>query len=154
MQAACNDSLPADIAVCVAAVADWHVANETTSKVKKNGGAPPTLNLVENPDILAGLCAQGNLRPELVVGFAAETDHVVDYARAKRDRKGCDWIVANDVSPSTGIMGGDNNTVHLITADGVEDWAEGSKDTVGMQLAQRIADHFADTAPETGAGDA
>jgi phosphopantothenoylcysteine decarboxylase / phosphopantothenate---cysteine ligase len=146
MQVACQDSLPADIAVCVAAVADWHIANEVTKKVKKNGGAPPTLELVENPDILAGLCAPGNARPSLVVGFAAETNNVVEYAQAKRARKGCDWIVANDVSPDTGIMGGANNTVHLITEDTVEDWAEGSKEDVGHQLAQRIANHFAEQA--------
>ena len=144
MQAACAESLPADIAVCVAAVADWHVANETTSKVKKNGGGPPSLELVENPDILAGLCQPGNLRPELVIGFAAETDNVVEYAQAKRIRKGCDWIVANDVSPHTGIMGGANNTVHLITEDAVEDWPEGTKEGIGFELAQRIAGHFTD----------
>ena len=144
MQAACAESLPADIAVCVAAVADWHVANETTNKVKKNGGGPPTLELVENPDILAGLCQPGNLRPELVVGFAAETDNVVEYAQAKRIRKGCDWIVANDVSHHTGIMGGANNTVHLITEGAVEDWAEGTKEDIGIQLALRIAGHFTD----------
>jgi phosphopantothenoylcysteine decarboxylase/phosphopantothenate--cysteine ligase len=148
MQTACQESLPADIAVCVAAVGDWHVANETTSKVKKNGGAPPALDLVENPDILAGLCKPGNLRPDLVVGFAAETDNVVDYATAKRERKGCDWIVANDVSPATGIMGGANNTVHLISDGPVEDWPEGTKEDIGLQLAQRIARHFeAETKP-------
>ena len=151
MQAACQDSLPADIAVCVAAVADWHVANAATIKVKKNGGAPPELELIENPDILAGLCAAGNQRPDLVIGFAAETDHVVEYATAKRQRKGCDWIIANDVSPATGIMGGANNTVHLISDGAVEDWPEGTKEDIGRQLAQRIAQHFdALSGPQSG----
>lgn len=142
MEAACHSALPADIAVCVAAVADWRVDSEAQSKVKKDGGAPPSLNLVENPDILAGLCKAGNKRPGLVIGFAAETDNVVDYATAKRKCKDCDWIVANDVSPATGIMGGENNRVHLITEQGCEDWDEGAKDDVARQLADRIAAHF------------
>jgi phosphopantothenoylcysteine decarboxylase/phosphopantothenate--cysteine ligase len=142
MLAACEAALPADVAVCVAAVADWRMADDTRQKIKKNGGAPPALKLVENPDILAGLSARANDRPRLVVGFAAETQNVVAYAQAKRAKKHCDWIVANDVSPATGIMGGDDNTVHLVTADTVEDWPPASKSAVAERLARRIADHL------------
>ncbi len=142
MLAACEAALPADVAVCVAAVADWRIADDTGQKIKKNGGGPPTLKLVENPDILAGLSARANDRPRLVVGFAAETQNVVAYAQAKRAKKNCDWIVANDVSPTTGIMGGDDNTVHLVTAGSVEDWPPASKSAVAERLARRIADHL------------
>jgi phosphopantothenoylcysteine decarboxylase/phosphopantothenate--cysteine ligase len=146
MLAACEAALPADAAVCVAAVADWRTADDMRQKMKKTGGGPPTLNLVENPDILASLSARANDRPRLVVGFAAETQNVIAYAQAKRARKGCDWIVANDVSPATGIMGGDDNTVHLVTADGVEDWPPASKSAVAERLARRIADHLREPA--------
>jgi phosphopantothenoylcysteine decarboxylase/phosphopantothenate--cysteine ligase len=140
MLAACQDALPADIAVCAAAVADWRVASAASGKIKKvPGSAPPTLELVPNPDILATLSAPGVQRPRLVVGFAAETDDLMTNAQAKRVRKGCDWIVANDVSPETGIMGGAENAVHLITADGVEDWPRLAKDEVARRLATRIA---------------
>ena len=144
MLAACQDALPAEIAVCAAAVADWRVASAASGKIKKTpGAAPPTLELVPNPDILATLSAPGPRRPALVVGFAAETDDLMANAQAKRVRKGCDWIVANDVSPETGIMGGVENAVHLITADGVEDWPRLAKDEVARRLAARIAEALA-----------
>ncbi len=142
MLAACEDSLPADIAVCAAAVADWRAATEAGQKVKKSGKQPPALKLVENPDILASLSTAGNRRPGLVVGFAAETETVIAHARAKLARKGCDWIVANDVSAATGTFGGATNTVHLIRGDLVEDWPSMSKQAVGDKLAVAIAEHF------------
>ncbi len=142
MLAACEAALPADIAVCAAAVADWRVAEEAAQKVKKGGKAAPALKLVENPDILATLSGAGNRRPALVVGFAAETESVVKHGQAKLARKGCDWIVANDVSAATGTFGGDANTVHLIRTDGVEDWPAMSKQSVGDRLAAAIADHL------------
>ena len=143
MLAAVEAALPADIAVCAAAVADWRTADAPDQKIKKQAGsAPPALNMVENPDILARLAAAANTRPALVIGFAAETENVIDNARAKRERKGCDWIVANDVSPETGTFSGDDNTVHLITADGDEDWPRMSKTGVAEQLAGRIAQYF------------
>lgn len=146
MLKACQAALPADIAVCAAAVADWRPAEARDAKIKKDGTAPPPLAMAENPDILATLSAGGNRRPVLVVGFAAETNSVVDNATAKRTKKGCDWIVANDVSPETGTFGGDHNTVHLVTADGVEDWPRLSKAEVAARLAERIARRFADPA--------
>ena len=143
MLAACEAALPADVAVCAAAVADWRVADASASKLKKQPGAPPpALHLVPNPDILATL-SQGPLRPRLVVGFAAETDDVLAHAAAKRARKGCDWIVANDVRPETGIMGGGDNEVHLLTAEGAEAWPRLPKAEVARRLAQRIADALA-----------
>ena len=142
MLAACENALPADIAVFAAAVADWRVATAAEQKMKRDGsGAPPALPLVENPDILATISKHPS-RPALVVGFAAETETVVAHATAKRARKGCDWIVANDVSPATGTFGGDANTVHLIHADGAEDWPTLSKDAVAARLAARIGEHF------------
>lgn len=143
MLAASQAALPADIAVCAAAVADWKVAKAVGAKIKKTPGAPPpAIALVPNPDILATLAAPGSGRPRLVIGFAAETEDVVANAIAKRTRKGCDWIVANDVSPGTGTFGGDKNTVHLITGDGAEAWPTQSKDAVAARLAARIAQHF------------
>ena len=143
MLAAVQSTLPADIAVMAAAVADWHVTNAGDAKFKKDiTGAAPALTFAENPDILATV-AQGDLRPRLVVGFAAETDAVTANATAKRARKGCDWIVANDVSPATGIMGGTENAVTLITADGSEDWPRLTKDETARRLARRIAEAFA-----------
>ena len=139
MLAASQAALPADIAVCAAAVADWRVAEAAGHKVKKTGGAPPTLALVENPDILATLSAAGPARPRLVVGFAAETRDVVVQATEKRRRKGCDWIVANDVAPETGTFGGSANTIHLIDDTGVESWPTLTKQAVAERLAQRIA---------------
>ena len=129
-------ALPADAAVMVAAVADWRV-EAAGQKVKKDGGAAPALTLVENPDILASVAAAPN-RPALVVGFAAETEHVIDHAVAKRARKRADWIVANDVSSD--VFGGEANSIHLVTADGVESWERMGKDAVARGLAQRIAD--------------
>jgi phosphopantothenoylcysteine decarboxylase/phosphopantothenate--cysteine ligase len=142
MLAACTASLPVEIAVCAAAVADWRTADRRNQKLKKNGKLP-TLELVENPDILATLSARGAHRPALVVGFAAETENVVANATAKRKKKGCDWIVANDVSSATGTFGGDANTVHLIDETGAEDWPKLSKDEVAGRLAQRIAARLA-----------
>ena len=140
MLAACEAALPAEVAVCAAAVADWHVAEVSAQKIKKDGGNNgPALTLIPNPDILATLSQSGSRRPRLVVGFAAETERVVEQAQAKRRRKGCDWIVANDVSPATGIMGGEANEVHLVTADGTEAWPRMAKAEVASRLAERIA---------------
>ncbi|MDR3537244.1 MAG: phosphopantothenoylcysteine decarboxylase, partial [Acetobacteraceae bacterium] len=141
MLAACEAALPADVAVFAAAVADWRVANAAGGKIKKRPGtAPPALELVPNPDILATIAADGPRRPRLVVGFAAETDDLLANAQAKRVRKNADWIVANDVSPATGIMGGVENAVHLVTAAGVEDWPRLPKDEVARRIAGRIAE--------------
>lgn len=132
---------PAEVAVFAAAVADWRVENASSSKMKKDGsGVFPALEFAENPDILAGVSQMGEGRPGLVVGFAAETDDVVANATAKRLRKGCDWIVANDVSPATGIMGGDENAIVLIDGDGADVWPRLPKAEVARRLAQRIAD--------------
>ncbi|PWK59341.1 bifunctional phosphopantothenoylcysteine decarboxylase/phosphopantothenate--cysteine ligase CoaBC [Roseicyclus mahoneyensis] len=133
-------TLPVDAAVFAAAVADWRVANAAGQKMKKDGtGTLPMLEFAENPDILAGVAQMGAGRPRLVVGFAAETETVEAHATAKRARKGCDWIVANDVSPGTGIMGGSENAVVLITADGAEVWPRMAKPEVARRLAARIA---------------
>jgi phosphopantothenoylcysteine decarboxylase/phosphopantothenate--cysteine ligase len=129
----------ADAAVFAAAVADWHVANAGNSKIKKDGKGLPSLDFAENPDILATVSQMKDGRPKLVVGFAAETDDVIANATAKRLRKQCDWIVANDVSPQTGIMGGTENAVTLISDSGAESWPRMSKDAVAAQLADRIA---------------
>jgi len=137
MAAAVAAAMPADVAVMVAAVADWHVA-PLDQKLKKTG-SPPVLTLVENPDILARVSV-GDDRPRLVVGFAAETERVIDHAVAKRSRKGCDWILANDVSGD--VMGGADNSVHLVTATGVESWETMTKDDVAIRLARRIADEL------------
>lgn len=137
-------ALPADAAVFAAAVADWRVANPAAQKMKKDGtGAPPSLDFAENPDILARVSQMGAGRPRLVVGFAAETETVVAHATAKRARKGCDWIVANDVSPETGIMGGAENAVTLMTAQGAESWPRLPKVEVARRLALRIAEALA-----------
>lgn len=130
----------ADAAVFAAAVADWHVVNAGDSKIKKDGSGLPTLEFAENPDILATVSQMKDGRPRLVVGFAAETDDVIAHATAKRERKGCDWIVANDVSPETGIMGGTENAVTLISDAGADSWPRMTKDQVARQLAQRIAE--------------
>jgi len=137
---ACRAALPADVAVFAAAVADWHVASMASGKIKKvPGAAPPALELVANPDILATIAEAGPRRPRLVIGFAAETDDLMANAGAKRKRKNADWIIANDVSAANGIMGGEDNKVHLITTDGVEDWPRLAKQEVARRLAQRIA---------------
>jgi phosphopantothenoylcysteine decarboxylase/phosphopantothenate--cysteine ligase len=137
-------ALPADIAIFAAAVADWRVANAGEQKLKKTGAGMPPLQLVENPDILATISKLTDKRPGLVIGFAAETEHLIDNAKAKLARKGCDWIVANDVSPATGVMGGDRNTVHLLTRDGngidVDSWPVMTKEEVATVLVAHIAD--------------
>lgn len=140
MQAAVSAGLPAVCVVCAAAVADWHIVGASEQKIKKGKNGLPELKFAENPDILAGVAQMGEGRPQLVVGFAAETEKLVEHARAKRLRKGCDWILANDVSPSTGIMGGTENDVVLITDAGEEDWPRMSKDAVARKLAARIAE--------------
>jgi phosphopantothenoylcysteine decarboxylase/phosphopantothenate--cysteine ligase len=138
---ACQSALPADIAVFAAAVADWRVEQASAGKIKKQPGAePPALRLVPNPDILATIAADGPMRPRLVIGFAAETDDLMTNARAKLRRKNADWIVANDVSPGTGIMGGAQNAVHLVSATGIEEWPRMDKDEVARRLAQRVAE--------------
>jgi phosphopantothenoylcysteine decarboxylase/phosphopantothenate--cysteine ligase len=132
--------LPVDVAVFAAAVADWRVATAGEQKIKKTaGGKAPELTLVENPDILSTIAHHKSKRPQLVVGFAAETEHVEANAKAKLARKGCDWILANDVSPQTGIMGGDSNTIELVTRSGVEAWPPQSKEAVARMLVERIA---------------
>ncbi len=141
MRAAVQSALPAAAAVMAAAVADWRVVNAAGAKIKKDGaGKLPVLEFAENPDILAQVAQLTSGRPKLVVGFAAETNEIEIYAAAKRLRKGCDWIVANDVSPGTGIMGGTENAVTVITDMGVENWPRMGKDAVARKLAQRIAD--------------
>lgn len=135
---ACRAALPADVVVCAAAVADWRVEAAPQKLKKVEGGGLPALSLAENPDILATV-SQLAERPRLVVGFAAETEKVIEHATAKRARKGCDWICANDVSPATGTFGGDANTIHLVTADGVESWPAQSKQAAAEMLAARIA---------------
>jgi phosphopantothenoylcysteine decarboxylase/phosphopantothenate--cysteine ligase len=136
-------ALPVDIAIFAAAVADWRVANEGEQKLKKTAAGMPPLQLVENPDILATIAKLQDKRPPLVIGFAAETENLIDNAKAKLARKGCDWIVANDVSPATGIMGGDRNTVHLLTRDGaeiqVDSWPAMTKEQVAAALVSRFA---------------
>lgn len=143
MLSATQKALPADAAIFAAAVADWHVLGEKSSKIKKRDGQTgPDLEFEENPDILRTVAQMNTGRPQIVVGFAAETDDVLANGKAKRDRKGCDWIVINDVRPETGIMGGSDNDVTLITADGSEDWPRMSKISVGQKLAARIADEL------------
>jgi len=139
MLEAVEKALPADVAVFAAAVADWRTEQPSESKIKKQQGRTPTLKLVENPDILSSIAHRKSARPRLVIGFAAETDRVIANAKAKLARKGCDWILANDVSPQTGIMGGDANTIHLITDNSVESWPPQSKDDVARALVERIA---------------
>ncbi len=140
MLEAVEAALPADIAVMAAAVADWRAAAESGGKIKKDGsGRPPALSLTENPDILATIGRHHTLRPALVVGFAAETDDLIANARKKLQAKGADWILANDVSPHSGIMGGEENAVHLISRAGIEDWPRMAKSDVARRLVERIA---------------
>lgn len=139
MRDAVAAALPADIFIAAAAVADWRAEGEAREKIKKGAKGPPSIALVENPDILATVSKMKKGRPPLVVGFAAETEKVIEHAKAKLARKGCDLIVANDVSPASGVMGGERNTVHLIGADGVESWPEMNKNDV----ARRLVAHFA-----------
>ena len=142
MKEAVEASLPVDAAVFAAAVADWRVTSASDRKLKKTKDGLPELEFSENPDILRGVSAMEQGRPPLVVGFAAETNDVIENATAKRLRKGCDWIVANDVSPKTGIMGGSENAVTLISAEGAEDWPRMSKEAVATGLAARIAEEI------------
>ena len=142
MLEACKSALPVNVAVCAAAVSDWRPAKAQAQKLKKTGTAPPGLDLIQNPDILATIAQAGNRRPRLVIGFAAETNNVIEHATAKRESKGCDWILANDVSRETGTFGGDENTIHLIDASGVEDWPRMSKTDVAKRIAERIAATF------------
>jgi len=148
---ACSARLPVTVLVCTAAVADWRVDNESAGKPKKRGGAPPVLRLVENPDILATLSRPGPDRPRLCVGFAAETEDVIEQATAKRARKGCDWILANDVSPANavpGVFGGDSNRVTLITPSAIEPWPLLTKVEIAGRLAARIAAHLGCLPPD------
>jgi phosphopantothenoylcysteine decarboxylase/phosphopantothenate--cysteine ligase len=147
MLAACEAALPVDVAVMAAAVADWRVETAGRHKLKKDGAGPPVLRLTENPDILASIAQRGNDRPALVIGFAAETDDVIENAHAKRLRKRCDWILANDVSPGTGTFGGDRNTIHLVDGVGIEDWPVMTKREVAQRLAERIARHLGAPSP-------
>lgn len=142
MKAAVEAALPADIAIFAAAVADWHVENAGDSKIKKDGKGLPEINFAENPDILASVSQLKKGRPNLVIGFAAETDDVIANATAKRKRKGCDWIVANDVSPETGIMGGDENDITLISEETTENWPRMSKTQVANRLVNAIIEQM------------
>jgi len=144
MLAACQNALPADVAICAAAVADWGVRDVQQQKIKKQAGGLPELQLTENPDILKILGNTKDRRPALVIGFAAETENIIDHARDKLKSKGCDWILANDVAIKDGIsvMGGDDNRVTFITAGGAEEWAPSHKDEVAKRLAQKIQNYF------------
>ncbi|MCB1510838.1 MAG: bifunctional phosphopantothenoylcysteine decarboxylase/phosphopantothenate--cysteine ligase CoaBC [Hyphomicrobiaceae bacterium] len=140
MQSAVKSALPADVAIFAAAVADWRVAGSSEQKIKKGRSGPPALELVENPDILREIAGmKGRKRPRLVIGFAAETENVVAYAKKKLKSKGCDWIVANDVSPASGVMGGQHNAVHIIAGREVDSWPEMDKSAVADKLMQKIA---------------
>jgi phosphopantothenoylcysteine decarboxylase/phosphopantothenate--cysteine ligase len=141
MLRAVEAALPVDCAIFAAAVADWRVAEAGAQKIKKQAGADaPTLRMVENPDLLATIAKLTTNRPGLVIGFAAETENLIANAKSKLARKGCDWIVANDVSPEGGVFGGDRNTVHIVTHDGVESWPAMPKDEVATALVRRIAE--------------
>ena len=137
MLEACEGEMPADIAIFTAAVADWRVATEASEKLKKTGEGPPSLVLTENPDILATIC-RSTKRPKIVVGFAAETERVTEHAAQKLKKKGCDLIVANDVSRSGGVFGGDRNTVHIVSASGIENWPQMSKEDVAQKLMEQL----------------
>lgn len=144
MLAACEASLPVDVGVFAAAVADWKVARPANQKIKKDdSGRTPALELAANPDILQSMSHAGAKRPKLLIGFAAETENLIAFAKAKLERKGCDWILANDVSPDRGTFGGDRNTIHLVTKETSEDWPDLSKSEVADRLGQRIAAYFA-----------
>ena len=136
---AAEGALPADAAIFAAAVADWRVKSEASQKMKKQEGKLPSLSFAENPDILATIARHSNLRPQLVIGFAAETENLIENARAKLLRKGCDWIVANDVSTGTATFGGASNEVHIVTADKVDSWPMQTKDAVAASLVKKIA---------------
>jgi len=153
MLRAVRDELPADIAVFAAAVADWRVENAAAGKMKKERGAPQ-LKLVPNPDILATVAGMEKDRPAIVAGFAAETDDVIGNARRKLQAKGADIIVANDVSPQRGVFGGTENTVHLVTAEGVDSWPRMDKRQVAERLMERLARMWHDAKAAKGAGEA
>ena len=139
MQAEVEKALPADVAIMVAAVADWRPADTAAQKIKKIGQAPAPLVVTENPDILATLAKHAH-RPKLLIGFAAETEKLAEHASAKLAKKGCDWIVANDVSGD--VMGGANNAFHIVTTDGVEDWGDSPKDVIARKLMEKVANVF------------
>ncbi len=143
MLKACEGELPCDIAIFAAAVADWRVANAAAEKIKKDNGRVPALAMVENPDILKTIAQRKDKRPAIVVGFAAETEKVMEHAREKMARKGCDMIIANDVSATTGVFGGDNNKVHVMTPLGAEIWPEMSKRDVARKLMEKLAHELA-----------
>ena len=147
MLEAVEAALPADVAIFAAAVADWRVAHDSREKIKKSGRGAPELALVENPDILASVAQRKSKRPALVIGFAAETEKIVEHAKSKLARKGCDWILANDVSPASGVMGGDSNAIQLVTKSGVEAWPPQSKEEVAAALIKRIARALDGAAP-------
>jgi phosphopantothenoylcysteine decarboxylase/phosphopantothenate--cysteine ligase len=147
MLAAVERALPVDAAIFAAAVADWRVEHASGSKIKKRQGRPAALALIENPDILATIARRKSGRPHVVIGFAAETEDLIGNAKAKLATKGCDFILANDVSPATGIMGGNSNTVHLVGAAGVESWPPLSKDEVARRLIERVAAALKDAKP-------
>src|SRR5690606_14492583 len=139
-------ALPVDVGIFAAAVADWRVASAAEQKIKKKAGqTTPELSLIENPDILATIAKRKIQRPKLVIGFAAETENVAANAKAKLVAKGCDWILANDVSPQTGIMGGDRNTIQLVTAKGIEPWPPQTKEDVAAMLIAHIVAELAQT---------
>ena len=142
MLLACEETLPVDVAVFAAAVADWRVSNEASQKIKKQAGALPDLSLTENPDILATVSGSTSNRPALVIGFAAETENIVENGKAKLRKKGCDWIVANDVSASTGTFGGEENQVFLLKGASAESWPKQSKKGVAKTLGAHISDFF------------
>jgi phosphopantothenoylcysteine decarboxylase/phosphopantothenate--cysteine ligase len=147
MLLAVEAALPADVGIFAAAVADWRTAGDVVQKLKKDASGPPRLALVENPDILATVSKLKTKRPKLVIGFAAETENMIEHAKAKLKRKGSDWIVANDVSAAGGAMGGDDNAVHLISASSTEAWPKQSKDDVARTLVARIAAALNGTSP-------
>jgi phosphopantothenoylcysteine decarboxylase/phosphopantothenate--cysteine ligase len=147
MDTAVENALPADLAIFAAAVADWRVKNAASEKIKKQGKGVPPLELAENPDILARVSRHATKRPALVVGFAAETENVLVHATAKLARKGCDLIIANDVSPESGVMGGEINRVHILSASGAESLAEMSKSAVAEVLVARFAALLAKASP-------
>lgn len=144
---ASENALPADAAIFAAAVADWRIASEAAQKMKKQDGKLPSLSFKENPDILATISRHSNLRPRLVIGFAAETENLIENARAKLNKKGCDWIVANDVSTGTATFGGTSNEVHIVSANGVESWPMQTKDAVAAGLVKKIAETLGGSRP-------
>ena len=139
MLTACQKALPADVMGCAAAVADFRMATNSNKKIKKSNGKIPVLEITENPDVLATISKTKKTRPKLLIGFAAETHDIIPNAQLKLKDKKCDWLLANDVSEESGTFGGDNNTIHLVTADSVENWPQMTKNDVAKRLAERIA---------------